>query len=249
MKIHALRGYIQNIFLVEYAHGLLLLDGCGRADVDMVCKFIQHQLNRQLRDLKLIVVTHMHPDHAGGAHTLRKRTGATIAAHPKAKRWYSGLVGRVAHATDVVLALWVAGRIGKPSKFIWYNPILAPDLELEDAQALPDFPEWQALYTPGHTDHDLSLWHADSKQIYVADLVVRVKRKLVPPFPLCHPNQYKRSLQKIQLLDSPILMFAHVQSQRFSSNDYFSVLESAPDKPSNIWLATKAKVRRLFLKK
>ena len=32
------------------------------------------------KPLKRVMVTHMHPDHAGGAHKLRKLTGAKIAA-------------------------------------------------------------------------------------------------------------------------------------------------------------------------
>ena len=64
MKIHTLSGYIQHIYLAEHEHGLLLLDGCSRADVETVSQFITETLHRPLSDLKLIVVTHMHPDHA-----------------------------------------------------------------------------------------------------------------------------------------------------------------------------------------
>ena len=101
MQLHTLEGYIQNIFLAEEPQGLLLLNGCSRADVDMVCAFITDTLHRSLSDLKLIVVTHMHPDHAGGAVLLKKRTGARVAAHPKAAKWYAGVMGRAAHLIDV----------------------------------------------------------------------------------------------------------------------------------------------------
>ena len=94
MKIHTLSGYIQHIYLVEDTKGILLLDGCSRADVDNVCQYITKTLSRPLSDLKLVVVTHMHPDHAGGAMLLRERTGAQVASHPKAINWYSGVAGR-----------------------------------------------------------------------------------------------------------------------------------------------------------
>lgn len=116
MHIHKLKGYIQNIYLVEYAHGLLLLDGCSQADVRRVTEFIEQKLQRPVSDLIALVVTHMHPDHAGGAHKLRELTGCRIFAHPKAARWYTGLGGRLAHIIDIGLALWVAGRLGKPRK-------------------------------------------------------------------------------------------------------------------------------------
>ncbi len=114
MKIHTLSGYIQHIYLVEDGDKLLLLDGCSRADVDKVCTYITQTLGRALSDLTLIVVTHMHPDHAGGAMRLRERSGAQVASHPKAKNWYSGLSGRLAHGIDLLLTWWVANRIGKP---------------------------------------------------------------------------------------------------------------------------------------
>ena len=91
-----------------------MLDGCSRADVDTVCNYITQTLGRPLADLKLIVVTHMHPDHAGGAIKLRVRTGAQVACHPKAINWYKGLAGRTAHGIDLLLTWWVASRIGKP---------------------------------------------------------------------------------------------------------------------------------------
>ena len=40
MNIHTLAGYIQHIYLVEDSKGLLLLDGCSRADVNNVCRYI-----------------------------------------------------------------------------------------------------------------------------------------------------------------------------------------------------------------
>ncbi|MBT0586088.1 MBL fold metallo-hydrolase [Alteromonas oceanisediminis] len=243
MQLHQLNGYIQNILLVEYEHGLLLLDGCCRADVDSVARFITDELNRPLTDLKLVVVTHMHPDHAGGAHQLRRISGCRIACHPKAPRWYRGLMGKFAHLTDVGLTYWVAGRIGKPKKHIWYASTLRPDFVLDDEQTLPEFPDWQVLYTPGHTDHDLSLWHAESRQVYVADLVVFVKKRLVPPYPVCHPNQYKASLRRLEALAQPMVYFAHVKPRILRKTDIDEVIAKAPDLPKNHWHSSKARVK------
>ena len=75
MQIHRLNGYIHEIYLVEYAHGLLLLDGMSRCDIDILRRFITGTLGRPFTDLKLVVVTHMHPDHAGAAQALRKISG------------------------------------------------------------------------------------------------------------------------------------------------------------------------------
>ncbi|WP_420934578.1 MBL fold metallo-hydrolase [Alteromonas sp. A081] len=244
MKIHTLPGYIQHIYLAEDSEGLLLLDGCSRADVDKVCLYITKTLGRPLSDLKLIVVTHMHPDHAGGAMRMRKRTGAQVASHPKAAAWYKGLGGRTAHIIDLLLTWWVADRIGKAKESIWYNPILAPDILLKDKQTLPIFANWQVIYTPGHTDHDLSIMHVPSKQAYIADVLVRVKGKLVPPYPLCHPNQYRESLKT--LAQSPIDTFfcAHVPPTAKSDIDFEHVIDNAPIKPKNHWHSSKNRIKK-----
>ncbi|MGR5470684.1 MBL fold metallo-hydrolase, partial [Vibrio astriarenae] len=56
------------MYLAEYPDKLMLLDGASRADILHLKDFIEHQLNRRFSDLKLVIVTHMHPDHAGAAH-------------------------------------------------------------------------------------------------------------------------------------------------------------------------------------
>ncbi len=107
MKIHTLAGYIQHIYLVEDSNGLLLLDGCSRADVDKVCQFITQTLGRPLSDLKLIVVTHMHPDHAGGNKTIVEATGATITA-PQEVEKLSPIDRIVGNGDSVSLGDWTA---------------------------------------------------------------------------------------------------------------------------------------------
>ncbi|MEW9797978.1 MBL fold metallo-hydrolase [Alteromonas sp. CYL-A6] len=245
MKLHKIKGYIQFIYLIEQAHGLMLLDGCSRADVDRVCTFI-NELGRDVSELKWIVVTHMHPDHAGGAHALRKRSGAKILAHPKAPLWYRGAMGWLAHVIDIVLTWWVAGRLGKPKKYIWYPRVLKPDHLAEDGGMIPGFEEFVTAYTPGHTDHDLSVIHVPSGQVYVADLFVRVKGKLAPPYPVCHPNQYKQSLSRIANSAPSKIYSAHVPPLTPEKVDFDALLAQAPTLPKNLWHSTRNRVRHTF---
>ena len=140
MKLHQLKGYIQNIYLAEYEHGLLLLDGCSRADVELICHFIESTLSRPLTDLKLVVTTHMHPDHAGAASFLKQKSGCLIAAAKVDGNWYKGLDGYLMFITDMLLAKYVAKRKGKGAKYLWYKRNLKPDVVLKDGQVLPYFP-------------------------------------------------------------------------------------------------------------
>ncbi|MFT4994578.1 MAG: glyoxylase-like metal-dependent hydrolase (beta-lactamase superfamily II), partial [Paraglaciecola sp.] len=162
MQIHHLHGYIQSVYLVEYPDKLLLLDGCCRADIPMLKTFITKDLKRPFSDVKLVVVTHMHPDHAGAAHKLRELSQCKLASANKKNHWYRGLQGALMHLTDIALATWVAGRMGRPKKNLWYSAKLKPDYVLNDGDTLPGFADWQILETPGHTDRDLSVLHLPS---------------------------------------------------------------------------------------
>lgn len=246
MKIHQLSGYIQAIYLVEYEHGLLLLDGCCRADVKLLQRFIEQDLKRSFMDLKMVVVTHMHPDHAGAAHTLRRLTGCQIASAYKEHHWYRGINGVLMHWIDVVLTLYVGRKMGRKLKYVGYSRKLRPDHGLQDGDAVPGFEEWSVLETPGHTDRDLSVWHRDSQWIYVADLFIKLRRKFIHPFPIFHPNQYKRSLQRVQALQADHIALAHggVVSMKTAAMD--ALIEASPAIPKTPLRASILKFKRIW---
>lgn len=249
MKIHQLQGHIQSIYLVEYPEKLLLLDGCCRADISKLEQFITGELNKPFSDLKLIVVTHMHPDHAGAAHKLRKITGCKIASANMPTQWYQGLTGRFTHLVDIALAAWVASRLGKAKKNLWYSPYLKTDYALADQDSLPGFDDWCVLTTSGHTDRDLSVLHLPTKRVYVADLLVKVKKRFIPPIPVNYPDQYLASILKVQALAPTSLMLAHGGEVTLTERDYAHILTVAPRNPFTIWTPAKNKLKRLLLRK
>jgi glyoxylase-like metal-dependent hydrolase (beta-lactamase superfamily II) len=249
LKVHELNGYIQSIYLVEYPDKLLLLDGCCRADVKFLDEFITHTLNRSFTDLKLAVVTHMHPDHAGAAAELRRLTGCKIVTSNNTTHWYKGLQGRLMHLLDVCLAAWVARRLNKPWQNLWYSPHLSADYLLDDGSLLPDFPDWLVVATPGHTDRDISIFHTPSKRIYVADLLVKVKSRYLPPLPVFHPNQYKKSLQKVQSMNLNSVMLAHGGEVPFADINFDHLLTIAPSKPRSTLSSTKSGLKQILLRK
>lgn len=242
MKIHSISGYIQAIYLIEDEAGLMLLDGASRADVDVITAFISQKLKRPLSDLKYVIVTHMHPDHAGAANALRDKLGCKIVSGDVSGHWYSGLSGRVLQMIDIALAHWVANRLQKSRKSLWYPAKLTPDVPVSDGDSVPDFPDWKILFTQGHTDRDISVWHEPSNRIYVADLIVKVKGRYVPPFPVFHPNRYRRSVQKVIDLQPSSIMLAHGGDVAFTQEDYDYLLSQAPKKPKTPLRAVKRRL-------
>lgn len=227
----------------------MLLDGCCRADIALLEHFICVQLGRSMQDLKIVVVTHMHPDHAGAAARLRKTYECKIVSASAEQHWYRGISGKLMHLTDIALSFWVAGRLGKPRKNLWYSPYLQPDYPLSDGEAIPGFDEWKVLATPGHTDRDLSVLHLPTRKIYVADLIVKVKKRFVPPFPVFHPNKYKRSIHRIMNDDLNAILLAHGGEVLLNDDDFEYLLNSAPASPKTPWRAIKLKLKRMLLNK
>ncbi|MBL4941198.1 MAG: MBL fold metallo-hydrolase [Colwellia sp.] len=246
MKLHKLDGYIQTILLAEYADKLLLLDGCSRADVALIKHFINDTLHRPLTDLTLIVVTHMHPDHAGAANKLRKITGCKIACANVVGQWYSGFDGKLMHITDLLLTRYVANKKKRPQRWLWYSSTLTPDYKLDDGDSLPGFEDWQALATQGHTDRDLSLHHLPSNIIYVADLIVTTRKGFIPPFPIFYPQRYRNSLMKIAKLEAKSIILAHGGEVNLSQQEFEQVLAKAPTEPMTHWRSVKAKFKQIL---
>ncbi|KFA98799.1 MBL fold metallo-hydrolase [Vibrio sp. ER1A] len=246
MKIHHIKGYIQQIYLVEYPDKLLLLDGASRADVGTILRFITNDLQRQVSDLKVIVVTHMHPDHAGAAHRLKAITGAKIVSAAKERDWYSGIDGFLMHVTDLVLAWYMAKRLGQPRKNLWYKKALNADYQLIDGDTVPLFDDWQILDTPGHTDRDISVYNPNESIVYVADLMVQVKQHLIAPFPIFHPNQYRRSVEKVYNLNAEQILLAHRGPVVFDEQAKEHILDTAPMRPVTHWRVTKIKLKGVF---
>ncbi|MDO5686711.1 MAG: MBL fold metallo-hydrolase [Neisseria sp.] len=234
MNIHRLQGYIQQIYLVEYPDKLLLLDGGCRCDVKVVRDFIEQELSRSIKDLKTVVVTHMHPDHAGGAHALRRISGCRIVAADRRKQWYGGVFGLFRFLTDIALGHWMAGRLHKEKTNIWYCPYLRPDVRIAHGETVPDFPEWQVFETIGHTDRDLSVYHADSGTIYTADLILRLKNRLTPPLGVAQPNDYKASLRFVQSLRAKTFLLAHGGTTELNDEDFEQMIAATPSK-INSW--------------
>lgn len=190
-----------------------------------------------MNELKLIVVSHMHPDHAGAAPVLRKRFGVPIAAHPYAHEWYKSFGGWLQCRADTFMAHIVARKKKQPLKKLCYNRHLKPDYLLHDEQNLPFHPDWKVYHTPGHTAHDISLHHPETGTIYVADLFLKIKDSCKLPFPVIFPEQMEKSIKKIANLQPKQLLHAHGQSciPKKEFTDYQSLKKESEGQNSGIF--------------
>jgi len=246
MHIHQINGYIQTILLVEYHDKLMLLDAGCRCDVAVVKAYITDTLQRSMQDLSLVLISHMHPDHAGGAQIYQRKYGCKIASVDSTVQWYGGFSGRIAHWIDLLLSLYVARRRGKKIKNIYYNPNLKPDIILTNNVAIPGFEDWHVYATPGHTDRDLSFLHRPTQQMYTGDLILRLRSKFASPFPIYDPVAYKRSLNMIIDLNISHILMAHDGPAQISVDEIKTMIANSPPRPLTVAHVAKHRLKRLL---
>lgn len=236
--LHVISGYIQNIFLLEYEHALLLFD-CGAVnDIKRIEDFCRQDLKRSPLEIKLAVASHIHPDHSGGAALLRKKFGTAIATHKDLDRWYAGLGGLVQQLLDCFMMQGVARRThGKLERSLFPRKIKA-DYLLQDGDDLPGFPDWKVIHVPGHTSHDLVLFNKKASLLYASDCICDVKGQLRLPLPIMFPERMAASYSKLAALPASSILLAHGQAVHTNANaDIFlhaqSLLQAPPTKLSH----------------
>lgn len=234
MKIHAIAGYINTLYIAEYNHGLLLMDGGSPADLEVIEDFCTNTLNLSPSKIRLAVVTHMHPDHSGCAPMLRKKYGTPIAAYRNIDKWYSGPTGWLQHKFDCFMAQLVAMRNNTKIRRIFSQRITRPDYFMEDGQNLPFFPDWEVIYTPGHTVHDMAIYNRDTETLYCGDSIVEVKEKFNLPLPVIFKEKMKESYRKMGALKSKTIIPAHGNIiHTLCSEKIFNEMEELLEKPPN----------------
>ncbi len=209
IRIPILPFSMVNAHIIRGEGGCVLVDA-GTPDSE---KKIEQALSRHglsLKDIKLIVITHAHTDHAGSAHAIRELSQAPIVAHANDAMHYSGETEMTYCPTGWFGRLFLKTPIPqKPySGFI-------PDTLLSDGDHL-DLGKYGIVgsigHTPGHTAGSISV-QLSSKDALVGDLVAsgvllgglfRKNHAIRPPF---EDDPYTVGLTLQRLLDSGMEKF------------------------------------------
>ncbi|WP_412470951.1 MBL fold metallo-hydrolase [Halobacteriovorax sp. RT-2-4] len=229
-KLHQLKGYIQTIYIVEENGSLLLLDGCCRPDVAIINDYIENQLGKTLKDLKLVISTHAHPDHVGGLSYFKK-LGVTVAGPQGLNDWYSGITGLFTYCVDIFLTYMVAVNKKRGFKNVLFPRQTDLDLVLREGMRVPGFESWEILETSGHTDIDLTIYHSDTKLAYVADNFIGSPKFTARPYPLFNPSEYKKSLKRYIDLEISDFLIAHYGRVTIPKERIQRLIDSTPQRP------------------
>jgi glyoxylase-like metal-dependent hydrolase (beta-lactamase superfamily II) len=212
-----------NVYLIEGGDGHILVD-CGWDSQESLWA-LQEGLKAtllKLRDIKKVVITHIHPDHYGLSGKLKQICGAQLAIHridadfisPRYKD-FADLVEKTEH---------LLGQNGVPPNelpelkeaSLWMNKYVtpdSPDIMLEDGDTISnDSFKLEVLWTPGHSPGHICLYEKERKFIITGDHVLYETTPHVGFNPLSGDNplgDYIASLQKLERLKVYFVLPGH----------------------------------------
>ncbi|MDQ0871431.1 hydroxyacylglutathione hydrolase [Paenibacillus sp. V4I3] len=209
VRIPILPMHMVNSHLLVGPDGCILIDAGLPGSENKIKKALAKE-RLTFKDIKLIVVTHAHVDHAGSAAVIRELSGAPILAHEGDAKHFNretpmtfcptGWFGRLFIKTPLMLEPYIGFE---PDILLTKHDVI--DLERYGVPGM-------VKHTPGHTVGSVSIELA-SNEALVGDLVasgillggiVRTNRAIRPPFE-DDPHTVARELTR--LLDSGIEKF------------------------------------------
>lgn len=179
---------LQRISLVGVAAYLLFRPGeailvdSGRQGSE---EKIIHEMARnglQPTDLKLLILTHAHYDHAGSARRLKEITGCRILIHRlEAARLEAGFTPMPSGTRWKAKVVVTVGRIFA-RRLMKYSPAL-PDILMEASYSLAEFGfPGRLIHTPGHTFGSVVVLLGKGEMITGDTLFGLAGKRIFPPF-------------------------------------------------------------------
>jgi len=122
-------------------------------------------------DVRRILLTHAHADHAGGAAQMSRRTSSGVSVHQDdAEAVRTGHVPPADPALRLGRLLRRLERRGKPA----FEPVPVEE-ELVDGQVLPVAGGLRVVHTPGHSPGHASFLHEPSGVLVTGDALFNVR--------------------------------------------------------------------------
>jgi len=197
------------VFLIDSGE-LILIDVGDPNNTKTIQKAVR-AIGRQMTDIRHILVTHCHRDHAGSLATVKRITGAPAYMHPidaaavrigKTRRDYAkpapGLINKLVVPIGIRLLAHGAGI--EPADV---------EYEVQDGDVLPIAGGIRAIHVPGHSGGQLAfLWENNGGVLFAAETAFNTF-SLTPSNVNEDLAESIRSLEKITTFDFDTTCFCH----------------------------------------
>ena len=174
------RDLINSFALVDDDGSVTLVD-CGVAKAPPRIVAGLAAMGKHPSDVTRILLTHVHPDHAGSAAEMSRRTGAEVWLHEGDHP--SATAGTIVQKPDQRFLL---GRLFSRLPDPRFEPF-TPGPELRDGDLLPVAGGLRVVHTPGHSPGHVALLHEPSRTLITGDSIFNVTLRglMVSPRFLC----------------------------------------------------------------
>ncbi len=239
--VHAVPGVRwSRSYLIVERDRLALIDTGPPMSARRVFEYVE-SIGRRPEEVELVLMTHGHPDHVGGARAIVKRTGASVHAHTsdthrkwRGDRRYLGGGGGIVARVPLVRTTEAHASV-------------------EHGQVTDLLGGLRALHTPGHTPGSVCYLLEREGLLFSGDTLFsdgeRVSRSV--PFPGYNRDDYVASLRTLAEMDFGVLCGGHgAPLLRGASRRLRELLDVRPDPPTwagfFVSIPRRVRVRRPF---
>jgi glyoxylase-like metal-dependent hydrolase (beta-lactamase superfamily II) len=163
--LYPVRGLMSVPHVLADVDGVVLLDTGFPGDARRI-RHVLAKIGAGPTEVRAILLTHGHIDHAGCAAELKAWSGAPVYAHPLERAHIDGTFAYTG-AAQVCGVLEAAGRA-----VTRYRPVKI-DVELKDGDELPLWGGLRVVHLPGHTVGHCGFYSRKHDLLFSGDLWVR----------------------------------------------------------------------------
>jgi glyoxylase-like metal-dependent hydrolase (beta-lactamase superfamily II) len=204
-RIWLLRFPVVNAYIVQTTEGVALIDsGSVGCDPDVIGAL--GELGAGASDLRWIVLTHCHKDHAGSAAAIAQLTGAAVLASARDAPIIAGL----ASEPEAVITAEERPYYDRIASTIAPAPPVNVDHVLRNGDHLDGgLPNATVVDAPGHTPGSIALYLPDERVLFTGDNIASLgARPILGPFNVARDEAIE-SFRRLAALDIEIACFGH----------------------------------------
>ncbi|WP_307198168.1 MBL fold metallo-hydrolase [Neobacillus niacini] len=218
-----------NVYLLEGDHLTLVDTGPLTEEAWEILNQGIRNIGYEVKDIRQVVLTHHHADHSGLLERVRQASGASTFAHFQAvpyvelndefmdfhARFFYELYHQCGVPKESLIIIDKFHR--RTMSFTERSRI---DECLKHGKTLPHLPDWQVLFTPGHSQSQISLYRSNDRVLIAGDHIIKniSSNALIEP-PLDQSRnrpltlvQYRTALEMCADMEIDIIFSGHGES-------------------------------------